>query len=105
MKFLSLSIGGTTIPMPTQIQPIADLSNPLERIIQVALTWLLIFGVIFALFSIIFSGAQWIMSEGDKQKVQNARNRLMYSIIGLIVVLLALFIINVVKGLFGIPAT
>lgn len=99
---LSLSIGGTPIPMPTQIQPIANLQNPLERVIQVGLTWLLIFGVIFALFSIIFSGIQWIMSEGDKQKVQNARSRLVFSIVGLIIILLALFIINVIKGLFNI---
>lgn len=106
MKFLSLSIDKTPIPMPTQIEALSKLNNnnPLERIIQVGLTWLLILGIVFALLMIIFSGIQWIMSEGDKQKVQNARNRLVFSIVGLIVILLALFIVNVIKGLFGIDA-
>ncbi len=63
----------------------------------------LLFGLasFLALAFIIFSGIQWITSGGDYQKIAAAKSRLMYAIIGLVVVILAFFIISVILAVFG----
>ena len=99
MKYLSLSIPGyNQIPVPTGIKRLSELNNPEQKVIQTALEFLLIAGIIVALFFIIYAGIQWTMSGGDKQKLQTARNRLVFSIIGLVVILLSLFIVNLIGG-------
>lgn len=101
MQYLALSV-----PTYGQIAPPAGVPSgglgTLEKILQVGLTLAIILALVLTIFFIIFSGIQWITSGGDKQKLQNARNRLTYAIVGLIVVLLAIFIIRLIGGLFNI---
>jgi hypothetical protein len=56
---------------------------------------------IVSLFFIIFAGIKYITSGGGKQ-VEEAKNILTYAIIGLVVALLAVFIINLVAGITGV---
>jgi predicted metalloprotease len=71
-------------------------------IAQWAITFLFIGAIVVALFMLIYSGIQWIMSGGDKQKVESARHRIIYAIIGLVVVFLSFMIINVIGTIFGV---
>lgn len=66
------------------------------------ITILFIIAVIVAIFFLVWGGIKWIMSSGDKAKVESARNTIIGGIIGLIFVFLAYFIVQVVAGLFGI---
>lgn len=104
MSKLSLSIPGYNNIQPPTGVPTGGLGSggTLEKIIQIGIQILIILGVVLALFFIIFSAIQWVTSEGDKQKLQAARNRLTYTIIGLLVILLAIFLVNFVGGAFGI---
>ena len=43
-----------------------------------------------------------ITSGGDKQKVVNARQKLTFAVVGLIVVFMSFFIVNLIGGLFGV---
>ncbi len=72
------------------------------NVIQVTLNLLFIFAILLALFMIIFSGIQWIASSGDKQKLQAARNRLTFAIVGLIIIFLAIFIVNLIYSFLGL---
>ncbi len=63
---------------------------------------LMIIAVILSLFFLIWGGIRWIMSGGDKAKVDQARATLTAAVIGLVVTLLAYFILNIVLGLFRI---
>ena len=72
------------------------------RIIQTAVTVLLIAAVLIALFFLIWGGIRWITSGGDKGKVDEARKHIVAAIIGLIVAFLAYFILQVVLGFFGL---
>ncbi|MCR4324721.1 MAG: pilin [Candidatus Curtissbacteria bacterium] len=56
-------------------------------------------GMITVLF-IIFSGIQFITSGGNPEAVGKARGRLMYAIIGFVIILLAFAILQVVNRLF-----
>lgn len=104
MKFLSLIIPGYDKIEPPRGVPTGGLGSggTLEKIIKIGIEVLIILGVVLALIFIIFSAIQWITSEGDKQKLQTARARLTYAIIGLLIILLAIFIVNFVGGAFGI---
>ena len=108
MRLLSLSIPGSN-GTPVVIQapggiPTGGLEagGAGQAIIQRGITVFIIVVIIAALFSLIYSGIQWTISGGDKQALQTARNRLTYSIIGLIIGLLALFIVQFIGGLFGV---
>jgi hypothetical protein len=87
MKYLSLTINGTPIPVPTSVQHFNDIS--LDKLVQFAV-------------SIIYGAVQWIISEGDKQKVQTARQAIIYSIVGLVIIFMSFFIISLISHFFGV---
>ena len=99
---LALTIGGKTIEAPTVIPqgglPKAyDIGSNL-----ILLTFILV--IILALFFLIWGGIKWVTSSGDKTKVQGARNTMIYAIIGLIIVFLSYFVINVITTFFKVPS-
>jgi hypothetical protein len=65
-------------------------------------TMFLIAAVIIAVFILILAGIQWTTSGGDKEKVQSARNKIVYTIIGLIIIFGAFMIINIIGFLFDV---
>ena len=50
---------------------------------------------------IIFSGIRYITAHGDKGQVESAKNTLIYSIVGLVVAIIAYAIVSWVTGLFS----
>jgi len=76
--------------------------NLVDNLISNITTILLISVVVIALFFLIWGGIMWIISGGDKVKVEAARNRIVYSIIGLIVAFSAFFIVNIVLQFLGV---
>ncbi|HWY79143.1 MAG TPA: hypothetical protein VNW29_02180 [Candidatus Sulfotelmatobacter sp.] len=57
---------------------------------------LLIIAILAALFFLIYGGVRWITSGGDKGKIDQARGTLTAAVIGLIIALVAFFIVNIV---------
>src|SRR5579872_4166401 len=55
------------------------------------------FGVI-ALLMITIAGFQFVVSSGEPQKVERAKNTIIYALIGLVVCIFALAIVNFVIG-------
>jgi len=104
MHYLALTIpqGNSSV----QIQPPSGLPsgglNTVSKVLGNSLTIMLIVAVILTLIYLILGGIQWIQSGGDKQKVAQARSRITYAVIGLIVALVAFFIINVVGYFFKV---
>lgn len=109
MKLLSLTIPNAQ-GTPVQVQaPSGIPTGGLEaggagqRIVQLSIEILILGAIIIALFFLISAGWTWMTSEGDKTAVQSARNKLVYAIIGLVVIFLAMFIVNIVGYFFGVP--
>lgn len=75
------------------------------KVIANLMTFLLIIAIIIAVIFLIIGGIKWIVSGGDKSAVEGARNTIIAAIIGLIVALLAIFIVKVVLGLLGVTQT
>lgn len=72
-----------------------------KALIQLGFQWLFIIAATLAVIFIIYSGIQWIISGGDPGKIASARARMIYSIIGLVVVAAAFFIVRVVITVLG----
>ncbi|MBI2621396.1 MAG: hypothetical protein HYW63_01965 [Candidatus Levybacteria bacterium] len=61
-----------------------------------------ILAVLIALAFLIWGGIRWILSGGDKTKVEEARGTIVAALVGLVIVFLAFFIINFVFTFFGL---
>ena len=64
------------------------------------LTAVFVIAILLALAWLIYGGIRWILSQGDKGKVDSARQHIIAALIGLIIVFLAYFLINIVTQLF-----
>jgi len=103
----------TGIPIGTfrGIGPLGDTSLPNEN--WAAGTFTKVISNVVGIFSIIaiiwfvillFSGAiKLMMASGDKTKIQNAQKQITNGLIGLVIVLLGIFLIDLVGRLLGIP--
>lgn len=63
---------------------------------------LLIFGFFMSLFYFLTGGLQWITSQGDKNALESARNKITHAIIGLIIVAAAYAVFKLVGNFIGI---
>jgi hypothetical protein len=74
--------------------------DALSNIVGVGFQVLIIAAIFLALLNLIWGGFNWIMSEGNKERIGKARERIVYSIIGLFVVFLSFLVINVIYWFF-----
>ena len=72
----------------------------LEATINRALSLLWIIAVPLAVIMLLWSGIEFITSAGDSKKVTAAKNRIKYTLIGLVVMLLASGAVALVQSLF-----
>ena len=75
------------------------------NIVSTTVTVLFVIAVVIALGFLIYGGIKWIISGGDKTAVESARNTIVAAVVGLIIVFLAFFILNIILGFFGISLT
>ncbi|MBR2600917.1 hypothetical protein IKE07_02170 [Candidatus Saccharibacteria bacterium] len=79
----------------------ADLIGPNGVFTQITNTVLYVVGII-SVIMLIYGGLRYVISGGDSKKVTDAKNTILYAIIGLIISILAFaivnFVINAVTG-------
>ncbi len=79
----------------------ADLIGPNGVFTQITNTVLYVVGII-SVIMLIYGGLRYVVSGGDSKKVTDAKNTILYAIIGLIISILAFaivnFVINAVTG-------
>jgi len=80
------------------MQPTSYFSN----VIRVFFTFLIIMAAVFFFFNFIWGGIEWIGSGGDKNKLEEARGRVVNSIIGLLIVFSLYMILNFLNTIFNI---
>lgn len=56
--------------------------------------------VVLCLIFLIFGGIKWIVSQGEKEGVEKAKGTIISAILGLVIVFLSFFIVEVVAHLF-----
>ncbi len=64
------------------------------------ITLAFILAIVVALIFLIWGGIKWIMSGGDKTALEEARNHVVAAIVGLVIVFLVFFILNLLVFFF-----
>ncbi|MDP3941302.1 MAG: hypothetical protein Q8Q49_03235 [bacterium] len=107
MKLLTLTLPGTdgepvTIQAPPGLPTGGFIESGLGNTILNNLVGAVsVIGVLLALFYLIWGGVSWTISGGDKEKIAAARKKIIYAIIGMVIIFLALFIVNLILTFFG----
>ena len=85
--------------IPTALQGGLETSG--SRIFQNSLNILAFIATLLAVIVIMYSGIQWVMSEGNVEKVYAAKRRLRLAVLGLLLVAGAYFAVRI--NFFNIP--
>ncbi|MBQ8991931.1 hypothetical protein IJ103_01925 [Candidatus Saccharibacteria bacterium] len=93
-KVMAISVQEGAEAAKADIMP-RELVGPDGVFTKISNTLLLVIGVI-SVVMLIYGGFRYIISGGDNKKVTDAKNTILYAIIGLIIALLAYAIINFV---------
>lgn len=93
---LATSAFAQTIQLSPPVQALGPQGIKLEQVPQFIITLLFVVGIVIAVAFLIYGGIKWILSGGDKTAVEAARNHIIAAIVGLIIVVAAFFIINIV---------
>ena len=70
------------------------------NLIGTVITLIFIVAIVIALFYLIWGGIKWLLSGGDKGKVDAARSHIVAAIVGLVIIFLSYFILSVVVPFF-----
>jgi len=87
--------GGASSAKATEA--VTDLTTIISTVVNVMFTFIGIAAVIF----MIIGGLSYITSQGDKTKVENAKNTIMYSVIGVVVAIASYAIVQYVISQFA----
>ena len=71
-------------------------------VLQNAITIVFILAGLAVLIMLIWGAFQWILSGGEKEKVEEARKRIMSAIVGIVILALAFLIVKVLGRLLNI---
>jgi len=71
--------------------------NSLSGLIDAIATWLFNIGIILAPLMFVFGGVMFATAFGNATKVQNAKNLMLYTAIGILVIVLARSLVDVLK--------
>ena len=88
------------IPITPPIGAINDV--PIENIPQFIITIIFIIGIIIAIVFLIYGGIKWILSGGDKTKVESARGHIVAAINGLVTIIASFLIFSFVFQILGV---
>lgn len=90
------------IPIPITPPPGSISNVPVENIPQFIVTLLFVIGIVIAVAFLIYGGIRWVLSGGDKTKVEAARGHIVASIIGLVIIAAAFLIFSLVFQILGV---
>ncbi len=92
---LQAPVGGQTPDCTVDKQASSDRVNEIVALVINIFSWVV--GVV-AVIMIIYGGFQYITAAGDTTKVGNAKNTILYALIGLVIVALSQIIVKFVLG-------
>src|ERR1035437_4268374 len=75
-------------------------SGDFGSIIGSLIQLIFVIAVVVALLWLIYGGFRWLVSGGDKTQVGAAREHIVAAIIGLVIIFLSYFILNLILGFF-----
>jgi len=102
MTFLGLTITQIHNPLITQSLEMDQAPAMLGQTLSNVLTLLLIGAGVAFFFMFVIGGIKWILSAGDKEKIEGAKKQISSAIVGLVLILLVFAVVGLFNILFGI---
>lgn len=100
---LALKLPGFGGITPPPNIPTGDLFTTGQNVIRKGLSFFLIIVLLLALLYIFLGALRYIFSRGDKEKIQGAREKITYSIVGLIIAFLAFLLVGLGGHFLNVP--
>ncbi len=88
-------------PLPEGV-PTGGLETTGADIIRVFINLIIIAAIGTALWFLLKGGMDIMMSEGQKEKLKSGRDRIVFALLGLILVFLSFLFMNILSTFFGI---
>lgn len=79
--------------------------NFVGQLIQSLITLGFVVGGIIFIFTLVTGGIGWMSANGDKAKLEQAREKLTHAIVGLVILFSVFAIVGVADAFFGISLT
>jgi len=100
--FIKQALAQTNVNLNPQGQ-FGQLGNlSIGGIVSGLINLVLVLAALVFFFMLVWGGVRWIMSQGDKSNVENARNQITNALIGLAIIFAAWAIMKLIETLFGI---
>jgi len=80
---------------------ISSATSLLARVISLVISVITIVSFIWFIFNLFIGAFAWLSSGGDKAKLQEAQKKILNSLVGLILVISAIFLIKIVGTILG----
>lgn len=78
-------------------------SLSIERIISALIPFIYVLAGLALLLMLIVGGFQLMMSAGDPKGVESGKNKVMYALVGFLVIFLSYWLVQVLQIVFGLP--
>lgn len=110
-RFKSFGVLATLLSMGMVMMPLIAwaqvFTNPIgystaPQLLSAVVKWILGLVGFVALLSLVWGGTLYIISFGDEAGLKKAKTIIIWSIVGLIVILLAFFIVRTVANILGV---
>lgn len=94
--------GASEVFEPTNITGVASGGMPLETFLSIFLGFFTIVGGLMFLLYFVFAALAWLSAGGEKGKVESAKTQMTNAALGLVVIVMAQFIIGIVSSVLGL---
>ena len=95
-------LGGEVSPGTWVLFTQTTASEKFERIFSISIGVMTVVGALWFLVQIFIGAIQWVAAGSEKQAIQEARKRILQSIIGLLVIVISYGLILLIGSIFGL---
>lgn len=88
-------------PLTPDVRTDPNVASHAENIVSLALGIITTIGGLFLIINFLIAGLNWITSHGDSGKLKKARDTMIQSVIGLIILILAYMFIAIIGTIIG----
>ena len=104
LPLLSLAQGAGGRNPAAFANPLGNI-NTVQDLLARVIRWILAISAVITLAALVVGGLKFILALGDENKLKEAKSILFWSIAGLVLIVLAYLIVQMVVIVLGVPGT
>lgn len=88
-----------------KITPSKDIKTPIDllnKVVSIAIGFITLAAFLYFMFQFFTAGLSWVTAGGDQKKIESAGNKITNGIIGMVIVISAIFVIDLLGKVLGI---